>query len=81
MVNSVTAHACCRSPFLNLDFNASGSFKVHVSVPRRSFACDFFRNLIIFDRPKVIDRALVEMNSELGSSVALCKRKRPDDYV
>ena len=44
--------------------------------------CDFFRNLIIFDRTKSDRPRFVEMNSEVREILLpLCKRKRPDDYV
>ena len=44
--------------------------------------CDFFRNLIIFDRTKSNRPRIVEMNSEVREILLpLCKGKRPDDYV
>jgi integrase len=44
--------------------------------------CDFFRNLIIFDKTKSNRPRFVEMNSEVREILLpLCKRKRPDDYV
>ena len=44
--------------------------------------CDFFRNLIIFDKTKSNRPRFVEMNSEVREIILpLCKRKRPDDYV
>src|SRR5215212_4265378 len=44
--------------------------------------CDFFRNLIIFDRTKSNRPRFVEMNSEVREILMpLCKGKRPDDHV
>ncbi len=44
--------------------------------------CDFFRNLIVFDRTKSGRSRVVEMNSEVREILLpLCKVKRPDDYV
>ena len=44
--------------------------------------CDFFRNLITFDRTKSNRPRIVEMNSEVREILLpLCKGKRPDDYV
>jgi hypothetical protein len=44
--------------------------------------CDFFRNLIVFDKTKSSRPRLVEMNSEVREIIMpLCKGKRPDDYV
>jgi integrase len=44
--------------------------------------CDFFRNLIIFDRTKSNRPRMVEMTSEVRDILLLlCKGKRPDDYV
>lgn len=44
--------------------------------------CDFFRNLIIFDKTKSSRLHLVEMNSEVREIILpLCKGTRPDDYV
>jgi integrase len=44
--------------------------------------CDFFRNLVVFDKTKSGRHRLVEMNSELRQILLeLCKGKRPDDYV
>ena len=44
--------------------------------------CDFFRNLITFDRTKSNRPRIVEMNSEVRDILLpLCKGKRPDDYV
>ena len=44
--------------------------------------CDFFRNLIIFDRTKSNRPRVVEMNSEVREILLpLCKGKRPDDHV
>jgi integrase len=44
--------------------------------------CDFFRNLIVFDKTKSRRPRLVEMNSEVMEILfPLCKGKRPDDYV
>jgi integrase len=44
--------------------------------------CDFFRNLIIFDKTKSNRPRIVEMNSEVREMLLpLCKGKRPDDYV
>jgi integrase len=44
--------------------------------------CDFFRDLIVFDRTKSGRHRIVEMNSEVREIVLpLCKGKRPDDYV
>ena len=44
--------------------------------------CDFFRNLIIFDKTKSSRPRFVEMNSEVREFLLpLCKGKRPDDHV
>ena len=44
--------------------------------------CDFFRNLIIFDKTKSNRPRFVEMNSEVRKILfPLCQRKRPDDHV
>jgi len=44
--------------------------------------CDFFRNLIVFDKTKSGRPRVVEMNSEVREILLqLCKGKRPDDYV
>ena len=44
--------------------------------------CDFFRNLIVFNKKKSGRPRLVEINSEVKSILLqLCKSKRPDDYV
>ena len=44
--------------------------------------CDFFRNLIVFDKTKSSKPRLGEMNSEVRDILMpLCKGKRPDDYV
>jgi hypothetical protein len=43
---------------------------------------DFFRNLIVFAKTKVVDRGLIEMNSEAREILMpLCKGKRADDYA
>ena len=44
--------------------------------------CDFFRDLIIFDKTKSGRDRIVEMNSEVREILLdLCKGKGPDDYV
>jgi integrase len=44
--------------------------------------CDFFRNLIVFDKTKSGRPRIVEMNSEVREIlVSLCKGKGPDDFV
>ena len=44
--------------------------------------CDFFRNLIVFDKTKCGRPRLVEMNSEVREILlSLCRGKRPEDYV
>jgi integrase len=44
--------------------------------------CDFFRNLIVFDKTKSGRSRLVEMNSEIREMLlTLCNGKGPDDYV
>jgi integrase len=44
--------------------------------------CDFFRNLIIFDKTKSNRPRFVEMNSEVKEILLpLCRGKRPDDHV
>jgi integrase len=44
--------------------------------------CDFFRNLVVFDRTKSGRARIVEMNSEVRQILLeLCKGKRPDDHV
>jgi len=44
--------------------------------------CDFFRDLILFDKTKSGRPRIVEMNSEVREIILpLCKRKEPDDYV
>jgi len=44
--------------------------------------CDFFRNLIVFDKTKSGRPRIVEMNSEVREILLpLCRGKRPDDYV
>ncbi len=44
--------------------------------------CDFFRNLVVFDKTKSGRPRVVEMNSEIRQILFdLCKGKRPDDYV
>lgn len=44
--------------------------------------CDFFRNLVVFDKTKSGRHRLVEMNSEVRQILLeLCKGKRPDDFV
>ncbi len=44
--------------------------------------CDFFRNLVVFDKTKSGRARTVEMNSEVREILLpLCKGKRPDDYV
>jgi integrase len=44
--------------------------------------CDFFRDLIVFDKTKSGRSRIVEMNSEVREiALTLCKGKRPDDYV
>ena len=44
--------------------------------------CDFFRDLIVFDKTKSGRPRIVEMNSEVREILLpLCKGKRPDDYV
>jgi integrase len=44
--------------------------------------CDFFRNLIIFDKTKSGRDRMVEMNSEVREILFdLCKGKRSDEYV
>lgn len=44
--------------------------------------CDFFRNLIVFDRTKSNKQRVVEMNSEVREVLlSLCRGKGPDDYV
>ena len=44
--------------------------------------CDFFRNLIVFDKTKSGRPRIVEMNSEAREILLpLCKGKRPDDYL
>ncbi|HVQ39395.1 MAG TPA: integrase, partial [Pyrinomonadaceae bacterium] len=44
--------------------------------------CDFFRNLIVFDKTKSSRLRFVEMNSEVREILLpLCRGKRPDDYV
>ncbi|HEY5885776.1 MAG TPA: site-specific integrase [Pyrinomonadaceae bacterium] len=44
--------------------------------------CDFFRNLVTFDKTKSGRTRFVEMNSEIRQLLLdLCKGKRPDDYV
>lgn len=44
--------------------------------------CDFFRNLILFDKTKSNRARFVEMNSEVkGILLPLCRGKLPDDYV
>ena len=44
--------------------------------------CDFFHNLIVFDKTKSGRPRIVEMNSEVKEILLpLCQGKRPDDYV
>ena len=44
--------------------------------------CDFFRDLILFDRTKSNKPRVVEMNSEVREILlTLCRGKNPDDYV
>jgi len=44
--------------------------------------CDFFRNLVVFDNTKSGRPRSVEINSEVRQILlALCKGKRPDDFV
>ena len=44
--------------------------------------CDFFRNLVIFDKTKNGKSRIVEMNSEVRQILLeLCNAKRPDDCV
>ena len=44
--------------------------------------CDFFRNLIVFDKTKSGRPRSVEINSEVRQILLeLCKGKRPDDFV
>ena len=43
--------------------------------------CDFFRNLIIFDKPKVTDALCRDEQRSEGNSNAALQGKRPDDYV
>ena len=44
--------------------------------------CDFFGNLIIFDKTKSNRPRFVEMNSEVKEILLpLCRGERPDDYV
>jgi integrase len=44
--------------------------------------CDFFRNLVVFDKTKSGRPRIVEINSEVRQILLdLCKGKRPDDYV
>jgi integrase len=44
--------------------------------------CDFFRDLIIFDKTKSGRPRIVEMNSEVrGNTSTSLQGKAPDDYV
>ena len=44
--------------------------------------CDFFRNLVVFDKTRSRRTSTVEMNSEVREILLpLCRNKRPDDYV
>jgi hypothetical protein len=60
--------------YLKVGIKRSQVFKVR--------QCDFFRNLIVFDKTKSGRPRIVEMNSEVREILLpLCKGKCPDDYV